>query len=220
MTHSTEEIEDAFEVGMGGLPPVPPRYNIAPTQPLLAIRPDEGRRREVTWFHWGLIPSWAKDPSMGARMINARAETILEKPSFKTSFARRRCLIVADGFYEWQRVGKTKQPFHFAFNNRTLFAFAGLFDFWERDGNAIASCTIITTAANEEVQEIHDRMPVILQPSEYDTWLNTQNKDMEGAIALLQSRPLANFIHYPVDTAVNSVRNDEARLIEDTRNSA
>lgn len=146
-----------------------PRYNIAPTQPVAVVR-GSGARRVIASMRWGLIPNWAKDPSMA--QINARSETVLEKPAFKESFESWRCLIPADGFYEWKRIGGTKQPFHFGMNDDSLFAFAGIWDSWKSPVDAlIESCAILTTTPNELVNDLHDRMPVILRPEDYDEWL-------------------------------------------------
>ncbi|MFO0898004.1 MAG: SOS response-associated peptidase [Pirellulales bacterium] len=147
------------------LPIFSPRYNIAPTQQVLAIRQREGIREAVE-LRWGLIPSWADDPKIGNRLINARAETVATKPAFRQAYKRRRCLILADGFYEWQKQGKTKQPYFIHRPDDQPFAFAGLWEWWKGNVLEIASCTIITTEANELMRPLHDRMPVILQFNE------------------------------------------------------
>lgn len=142
-----------------------PRYNIAPSQPVPIIRQDDGRRT-VAMVRWGLVPFWAKDVSIGSRMINARCETVPEKPTFRSCFAKRRCLIPADGFYEWARAGTRKRPFHLGMKDDSLFAFASLWDCWNPPGGTpVESCTILTTAANRLVADLHDRMPVILRVS-------------------------------------------------------
>lgn len=187
-------------------------FNIAPSQPVGSVRLVDGRR-EWTLFRWGLIPSWAKDEKIGYRTFNARGETVHEKPSFRTAFKRRRCLIVADGFYEWQRLGdatksssKSKQPFYIRRTDQRPFAFAGLWECWTpSDGSEVESCTIVTTEANELLAPIHDRMPVILSPDEYDLWLDPE---IEAAALrqLLDPHPATDFEMYPVSSDVNNAR--------------
>ena len=149
---------------------VHPRYNIAPTQSSLVCRLDDAGQREIVPMRWGLVPSWAKDIKIGYKLINARAETVSEKPSFRAAYKRRRCLVIASGFYEWKREGKSKQPFHIHREDDQPFAFAGLWEYW--DQGAIESFTIITTAANSLMVPIHHRMPVLLQPDQYGVWLD------------------------------------------------
>lgn len=192
-----------------------PRFNIAPSQPVAGIRQIDGRR-ELSLFRWGLIPSWAKDEKIGYRMINARGETIHEKPSFRAAFKRRRCLIPADGFYEWKAVGegrsKSKQPFHIRRTDRQPFAFAGLWECWTPpDGSELESCTIVTTEANELLAQIHDRMPVILSPDEYSLWLDP---DVEAAALcqLIDPYSIDDFEMYPVETDVNNARTERPGL--------
>ena len=211
-----EEIEAAFELFRE--PEWEPRYNIAPSQPVGAVRLVNGQRA-WTLFRWGLIPSWAKDEKIGYRMINARGETIHEKTSFCAAFKRRRCLIVADGFYEWQRSGssgksgtKSKQPFHIRRTDQQMFAFAGLWECWTPpDGSELESCTIVTAEANELLAPIHDRMPVILSPDEYDLWLDPEI-DAEALRQLLDPHPAADFEIYPVSTDVNNARTERPGL--------
>src|ERR687894_553007 len=158
---------------------ITPSYNIAPTQEVAAVV-EEDEKRKLEMFHWGLIPSWAKDPAIGNKMINARAETLGEKPAFRTALRRRRCLVPADGFYEWKKEpgGKTKTPMHIRMKSGDVFAFAGLWETWHSpDGSVIPSCTLITTRPNELMSEIHDRMPVILQRDDYQRWLDPQERD-------------------------------------------
>src|SRR6266404_5366494 len=157
-----------YGVPASELPFLAPRYNIAPTQDVPVIV-ERGASRELALFQWGLIPSWSKEPK---GFINARAETLEEKPSFSESFQRRRCLIVADGFYEWARSGRWKQPYYFQLNDERPFAFAGIWDGWRSDKTSIESCAIITTTANEILSPIHTRMPCILNPESYDEWLS------------------------------------------------
>ena len=190
------------------------RYNVAPTQPV-AVVPNDGENR-LDFFIWGLIPSWAKDPNIGSRMINARAETVDQKPSFKAAFRRRRCLVLADGFYEWkQETGsKAKTPMYIKLKSGDPFGMAGLWEIWHNgDGSEIRSCTIITTEPNALVQPIHRRMPVILHPSEWDTWLDPANDDTDSLAGLLTAFPADAMTAQAVSKAVNNPRNDGAECI-------
>jgi putative SOS response-associated peptidase YedK len=192
-----------------------PRYNIAPTQSVLAVhQTDAGREGEL--FRWGLIPSWAKNVSAGSRMINARAETIAEKPSFRAAFKRRRCLILADGFFEWEKLpGLNKQPYFIGMRDRRPFAFAGLWEHWQpKKGSELHSCTIITGDANGLVERIHDRMPVILPPSMYDVWLDPAEQEREKLQPLLVPYPADEMWMYPVSTLVNNPRNENPACVE------
>ena len=210
---SAETIAQVFQVN--NVPPLTPRYNIAPTQQIQTILQNaEQSQREFQMLHWGLIPSWAKDPKMGARMINARAETVTEKPSFRAAFKQRRCLILADGFYEWQQQEKKKQPFYFRMNNENPFAFAGLWEHWKSgDGEVINSCTILTTEPNDLMRPVHNRMPVIIDPKDYDLWLDTEVKTPELLQPLLHPYSAEEMTAYPVSTKVNKPVNDSAELI-------
>ncbi len=193
-----------------------PRYNIAPSQPIAAVLND-GKRR-ITAIRWGLIPSWAKDSAIGNRMINARAETIAEKPSFQKSFQTRRCLIPANGFYEWKRdsSGKSKVPFYIRMKSARPFFLAGLWDVWnDPDGQPITSGTIITTAPNELVSPIHDRMPVILAPESYELWLAEGGQRPEELAACLKPYPAGQMEIFAVSTWVNNPRNDDSRCISE-----
>lgn len=203
----------AEEFGLGGaLPDLPASYNIAPTQEVPAILGNDGGRR-LEMLRWGLIPAWADDPGIGARMINARSETAAEKPSFRRAFRNRRCLIPADGFYEWQKAPGGKQPYHIRMRDGRPFAFAGLWESWGRDGEEIRSCTILTTTANALVGEIHDRMPVILARDAYDVWLDPDSESDELA-GLLAPYPDEEIEKYPVSRFVNSPRNNDPRCVE------
>lgn len=197
---------------------VAPRFNIAPTQPVLAIIPSQtGKGNEATHFQWGLVPTWAKDVSIGSKMINARAETVAEKPAFRHAFRRRRCLIPASGFYEWQgRPSGPKQPFWISAADGGLLTFAGLWESWmSADGSELETCTIITTTANETLAPIHARMPVIVAPADFQTWLDVSDETATAAAsALLRSAADDVTTAQPVSTRVNSVRNDDASLIE------
>jgi putative SOS response-associated peptidase YedK len=200
--------------GVTEVPLVEPRYNIAPTQDILGVYQSEDGR-EVTFYKWGLIPSWAKDTSMGAQLINARSETVTEKPAFREAFKKRRCLIPADGFYEWQRTDDKKQPFYFRMRDETPFGFAGLWEQWEGNGReVINSCTILTTEANEVLRSVHDRMPVILHPGDYELWLDSDLRKLDLVKELLSPYPASKMMSYPVSTSINSPRNQGAELIE------
>jgi putative SOS response-associated peptidase YedK len=193
---------------------VQPRYNIAPTQPV-AVVPNDGKNR-LDYYLWGLIPSWAKDPEMGNRLINARAETLAEKPAFRSAFRRRRCLILADGFYEWQQVPgrKAKIPMYIQLKSKDPFAFAGLWESWHSpDGSEILSCTIITTKPNSIMEPIHNRMPVILPKQSYDLWLSPEEKNPDRVGPLLKPYPGEDMVAYPVSTFVNSPANDTPQCI-------
>ncbi len=167
---SPEEVAEQF--GLETPPVLAPRYNIAPTQPVGFVRRGADGARVWELGHWGLIPSWSKDPSIGARMINARSETAAEKPSFRAAMRRRRCLIPTTGFYEWKRINGAKQPYYIHLAGGGLFAFAGLWEYWAgEDGSELVSCTILTTEANEMMAGLHNRMPSIILPDDYDDWL-------------------------------------------------
>ena len=185
-----------------------PHYNITPTKTVVVVG-DDGARY-LTQMRWGLIPSWAKDPSIGNRMINARAETVATKPAFRSALRKRRCLIAADGFYEWQKRGRTKQPFHIVLKSREPFGFAGLWDEWtdRATGQQVRSCTIITTEPNQLLSTIHDRMPVILPAEAHALWLDRNADDPDVLRSLLKPYPSEEMEAYQVSTLVNSVRND------------
>ena len=205
-----------------------PRYNVAPAQAIAAVRAGaEGRT--LSMLRWGLIPAWAKEPSIGYRLINARAETAHEKPSFRAAFRARRCLIPADGFYEWAKAakGRAKQPWLFQMKDGSGFAFAGLWESWTvragltltgslaelEPGDALETCTILTTQANETVAPVHPRMPVILPPAAYDPWLT-------GADVPLTPYPAHAMTAHPVSTLVNKPANDDERCVERVENTA
>jgi putative SOS response-associated peptidase YedK len=189
-----------------------PRYNIAPTQDVAAIRQDpRNPGRSFSRMRWGLIPNWAEDASIGVRMINARAETAAELPAFRDALKSRRCLIAADGFYEWKKLGKDKQPYCFTLNDDGIFAFAGLWDVWQSpQGPMVETCSILTTAANDLVHDIHDRMPVILPRDAYDLWLDPGFTRREGILDFLQPFPAAAMRKFPVNARVNNVKNEDA----------
>ena len=192
---------------------LPPNYNVAPTQGVAAVLEEDGRRR-LEVLRWGLIPPWANDPQIGSRMINARAETAPEKPSFRRAFRERRCLIPADGFYEWKRMNGGKQPYYIHMREGRPFAFAGLWESWKDDGGPeIRSCTILTTKPNTLAGEIHDRMPVILPTGAYDVWLDPE-ADRDELYGLLAPYPEDEMEAYPVSRFVNSPSNNDPRCIE------
>ena len=189
-----------------------PRFNIAPMQPLLAV-PNDGQNT-ATFFLWGLLPYWAKDASMAARMINARGETLAEKPSFRGAYKYRRCLIFADGFYEWEKVGGRKIPHYIFMQSREPFAFAGLWSDWESpDGSRVKTCIIITTSPNEVVAPIHARMPVILPRNAYRRWLSRDRGSLDD---LLRPYPAEGMEAHPVSNFVNNAENDGAECVVPT----
>ena len=185
-----------------------PRYNIAPTQPVAAIR-QAGTSRILSMMRWGLVPSWASDISIGGRLINGRSETVLEKPAFRDSFRLRRCLVPADGFYEWKKAGKERYPFHFVMKDSSLFAFAGVWDRWRSaTGQVVESCSILTTAPNELLDGVHDRMPVILPQRHYQTWLTAPATEAQRLAELLVPFDASVMQRYPVSPLVNKPEND------------
>lgn len=188
---------------------VRPRFNIAPTQSVLAVRQVEAERKAV-WLHWGLIPSWAKDSKLAYSTINARSETLVTKPAFRHAFKRKRCLIIADGFYEWEKVdAKTKVPHRFTLSDGSAFAFAGLWERWAPpSGDVVESCTIVTTTANELVSPYHERMPVILPGAAYEPWLDPTLEDVEALTSLLVPFPAAEMKAETVSSVINNARND------------
>ncbi len=215
LTSDTERIEERFVCNASALS-YTSRYNIAPTQPVLAlINNEDNTQRRAEFLRWGLIPSWAKDPSIGNKMINARSETLAEKPSFKRALRKRRCLIVADGFYEWKKEGKTKTPMYIGLQSREPFAFAGLWEKWVAEsGETIHSCTIITTTPNSLMESIHHRMPVILPREAESVWLDRTIEDPASLLPLLAPYPAETMDAYAVSTLVNSPRNDSADCLK------
>jgi putative SOS response-associated peptidase YedK len=189
---------------------VEPRYNIAPTQYVAAVREDEQSNREVVMFRWGLVPFWAKDPSIGNRMINARAETVAEKPSFRNAYKKRRCLILADGFYEWRKEGDGKTPYYISLADGSPFAFAGLWENWDskETDESLQTTAIITTDASEFMAQLHQRMPVVLVPEHAERWLAG---DMTLLPEVIDKPP--SFRAWPVDRRVNNARNEGEDLI-------
>jgi putative SOS response-associated peptidase YedK len=214
-TQATEGEIIARVFDLSEVPELAPRYNIAPTQDVAAVRTAGDGGRELVKLHWGLIPSWAKERAMGARMINARAETLVEKPAFRSAFRARRCLIVADGFYEWQKLATRKQPHFIGFNDGRPFAFAGLWERWRGAGSeAVESCTIVTTEANELLAPIHDRMPVILDPPDFSAWIDPAENDTQRLAGLLKPYPAGPLHAYPVGLLVNNPANDSPACVQ------
>jgi putative SOS response-associated peptidase YedK len=191
-----------------------PRYNIAPTQPVAAVRATAWGRA-LAWLRWGLIPSWSSDPAIGNKLINARAETVTEKPSFRSAFKQRRCLIPASGYYEWEkRRGSRKQPYFIRPRNGSLFAFAGLWERWhDSQGTPVETCTILTSEANEQLRSLHDRMPLILDPAADATWLDP-GADAPSLHALLVPYPAEKMEAFPVNPWVNDPRHEGPRCLE------
>lgn len=207
--------------GFKELPNLPPRYNIAPAQAVLAVLRGDGLRDQdaheggprAAIQRWGLVPSWAKDTGIASKMINARAETVREKPAFKKAFQRRRCLLPADGFYEWRTMKGGKQPFRIRFADGGPFAFAGLWERWQgADGSELESCAIVTTEATPAIAELHHRMPVILDPTVFDTWLGGGQGQAAALLTPYAGDRVLEF--FPVDRRLNDVRNDDADLLE------
>ncbi len=191
-----------------------PRYNVAPTQPVAVVA--DALERKAEWMRWGLIPFWAKDASIGSRLINARSETLTEKPAFRNAFNKRRCLILADGFYEWQKGAGPKgrsQPYYFKRADGKPFAFAGLWEFWRSpEGAEVRSCTIITTNANEVVRPVHERMPVMLSGANLWNWVSPAETD--ELLGLLKPYPAEALVGFPVSTLVNKPELDSAELLQ------
>jgi putative SOS response-associated peptidase YedK len=211
LTVGIEQLQSLF--GFGYSENIAPRFNIAPSQQVLTVMEEDGARIGKM-MKWGLVPSWANDPKIGWKMINARAETVDEKASFRRALKRRRCLILADGFYEWKKEGEKKIPYRFTLQNEQPFAFAGLWETWDKHGETLYTCTIITTKANELVGMIHDRMPVILPQEWHDAWLDPKLEDTDYIKSLLQPYPAEEMKMYEVSTIVNSPKNDVADCIK------
>jgi putative SOS response-associated peptidase YedK len=212
LTTDLGDLEERFSFHAANLS-FTPRYNIAPSQQVLAVIGAEERR--VGLLHWGLIPSWAKDSSIGNRMINARAETVAEKPSFRRALQKRRCLVLADGFYEWKADGKKKIPMYITLKDHEPFGFAGLWETWKSpEGETTHSCTIITTTPNTLMAAIHTRMPVILPRNAEAVWLDRSLEDPARLLPLLVPYSAENMDAYAVSPAVNSPRNDSPACIE------
>jgi len=213
LTTSPDQLQITFELSERPPAELGPRYNIAPTQPIAVITNHEPRKLEL--FKWGLIPSWAKDPKIGHSLINARGETVAEKPAFRAALKRRRCLILADGFYEWKKEGRAKTPMYIQLKDGQPFAFAGLWEVWQAaDGSSVPTCTIITTTPNKLMENIHDRMPVILPPKAYALWLTPGELPAGEAQALLQPFAASKMKARAVSTLVNNPRIDNAQILQ------
>ena len=205
------ELQERFDFDSSELTHTP-RYNVVPTQMALTVTNGSGRRG--SYMRWGLIPSWAKSPSVGSRMINARAETLAERPSFRTAFQRRRCLVLADGFYEWERKGSSRRPMRIVTASGEPFAFAGLWDAWrDPNGEVFRSCTTITIAANDLLSPIHDRMPVILPRKLESLWLDHDIQDPAALGDILTPYPTDAMEAYEVSSLVNSPANDGSEVV-------
>lgn len=210
-----EELITHYLIDDSKLATLKPNYNVAPMHNVPAvIASDEGKR--LGELRWGLVPFWAKDDKIGSKMINARAETVSEKPAFKRLLKSKRCIIPADGFYEWKKDGTSKQPYRILMSDGSLFSFAGLYDTWEDpEGKKLSTCTIITTTPNSLMEDIHDRMPVILRPEDEADWLGRDNDDVESLLKLLKPYDAAKMRAYKVPSAVGNVRNNSKELLED-----
>ncbi|MGD2112401.1 MAG: SOS response-associated peptidase [Gammaproteobacteria bacterium] len=206
----------AGHFGVASVPELTPRYNIAPSQDIAVIR--EGTAgRECVLLHWGLVPAWSKEPGTKYSTINARAETVADKPAYRAAFRQRRCLIPATGFYEWQQRDGDKVPHHIRLRNGGLFAFAGLWEHWQRGDRSLDSCTLIVTGANRLMAPIHDRMPAILAPAQYAAWLDPSNTDREQLLGMLSPWTATPMEAWPVSRLVNHPRNETARCLERAR---
>ena len=199
--------------GLPDLPTLDARYNIAPTHEAPIVKRSQGVGRHAAFARWGLVPSWAKDPAVGNRAINARSESVRSRPSFRDSFRERRCLIPADGFYEWVKKGPVRQPYLFRPKDAPLLVFVGLWDHWAGPERSFDSFTILTTRANEVVSPIHDRMPVLLDRADQESWLHTDSADVEKLVSLLRPAAAEALESLPVSTYVNSPANDGAQCI-------
>lgn len=213
----TESLARLFDAKPSG--PTTPRHNVSPSHEVAVVRvlpPD--RERKLDLLRWGLIPPWSKDSSLsGGRMINARSESVTEKPSFRTPLKRQRCLVPADGFYEWKKADKRNQPYFIRLKTESPFAFAGLWEKWTGpDGKGVGTFTILTTYANEFLKDIHERMPVILHPEDYDAWLDPKIQDPTAVLPLLKPYPVEEMEAYPVGPYVNSPKNDGPDCIRPT----
>src|SRR5262245_53996488 len=210
---SSEVLAKAFK--LASVPPLPPRYNIAPSQSVPVIRAEAGGGRQLHLLQWGLIPFWAEDPKIGNKLINARAESAADTPAFRFAFRRRRCLVPADAFYEWQKRGGAKQPYLIRRRDGQPFAFAGLWDSWrDHQKNRIESFTILTTDPNDVTRPLHNRMPAILDPDDYDAWLDPRQENVEQLKLILKPAPAEDLIAHPISTRVNRPENDDESITQ------
>ena len=217
--HTNPEVI-ALYFKLGLMPEFKARYNIAPSTKVLIVREDKEHSRIADLYRWGLIPSWAKDPAIGSKLANARGETVAEKPSFRSAFKRWRCLIPASGFYEWKAVAGRKQPYYIHLKEQELFGLAGITEVWQGPDGPVYSCAIITTEPNELMKNIHNRMPVILNPEDYSTWLNPTNQATTELKQLLKRYPADAMAAYPVNSRVNAVKHDDPALVEPLESTA
>ncbi|MCG3203295.1 MAG: putative SOS response-associated peptidase YedK [Gammaproteobacteria bacterium] len=205
-------IEEALDQHLD-IDPLPVRYNIAPSQPVIIVRPAAGTGFEAALATWGLVPAWSKEPKVGYSTINARAENVAKSPAFRSAYRHRRCLVPADGFYEWHAVPgqKLKQPYFICMADDSPFAFAGLWERWRGEGKVLDSCAILTTEANPLMATIHSRMPVILAPEDYRGWMQ---READAAGALMKPYPAEKMIAHRVSTRVNSPRTDDEQCLQ------
>ena len=215
LTSSARELAEQFELEPGlELAPLEPRFNVAPSQDIATVRQDRDGRRVLKVERWGLVPHWAKDPAIGNRLINARAESVATKPAFRDAFRSRRCVVPADGFYEWSGRGAERRPYIFRRPDRAMIGIAGLYERWIGEGGEVVdSCTLITTEANATLASFHDRMPVILAPSDYKRWLDRGQEDPEALTSLLSPCPPDWLEASPVSTRINNPRNDDPECL-------
>jgi putative SOS response-associated peptidase YedK len=213
LTRNAEVLVRLF--GLRATPELEPRYNIAPTQQALVVRVGKDGERKAEPLHWGLVPFWADDPTVGNRMINARAESAADKPAYRAAFRKRRCLVPADAFYEWRKLGKGKQPYAIRRTDDQPMALAGLWEYWQgKEGDELRSFTILTTEPNELVKPLHNRMPVIIDPADFDLWLDPEVDDSERLKPLIRPADADRMEAYPVSRRVNSPGNDDAACLE------
>ncbi|MDH4214701.1 MAG: SOS response-associated peptidase [Candidatus Thorarchaeota archaeon] len=213
-----KELKDRFKIDDISTT-IEPRYNIAPAQKIATVVQRDSR--QLVEMKWGLVPSWAKDSKIGNRLINARAETVATKPAFRSAFKKRRCLILADSFFEWQKSGDVKTPMLIRMKSQDTFAMAGLYEYWKmKSGKTLESCAIVTTAANDFMKPIHDRMPVILRPENEDKWLDSELQDVEEITHLLRPVDSDLLEAYEVSTYVNSPRNQDSNVIRPVNHHA
>ena len=214
LTASFEQIAQQFNLSK--IPESQPRYNIAPSQDIATlVQSKVGEEKQFQWMRWGLVPHWAKDIKIGYKLINARVETVTEKPSFRSAIKQRRCLILADGFYEWQLQGKQKQPYYFQLESGEVFAFAGLWETWNSpEDEQVISCTILTTAADEVVSPIHGRMPIIVPSQHYEAWLDSEITQPQKVLPLVTQSDRASLQAKPVSTMVNNPKCDRIECLE------
>jgi putative SOS response-associated peptidase YedK len=204
----------ALQFALSASPEFKPRYNIAPSSDVLIVYEDKERGRLADLYRWGLIPGWAKDPAIGNKMANARGETVAEKPSFRAAFKRWRCLVPASGFYEWKTIAGGKQPYYIRPKGDELFGIAGITKLWNGPDGPLHTVSLITTAPNELMREIHDRMPVIMPLEDYGAWLDPSNQDVEKLKVFIRSFSADQMEAYPVSKAVSYARNEGAELID------